>query len=301
MNRTLLTAIVIIVIITIASIVFYESYSSNQGTIKVRVTTTTSLYATGLLDFLGEKFQESHPGVTLEFIPVGSGRALAMAAAGDACFVLVHAPNLEIKYINQGVLEYHKIFAYNYFVIVGPSSDPAGVRDAKDTIDAMRRIYVAGERGEAIFLSRGDKSGTNERELLLWNKTGLNPIGKKWYYETGQGMGQTLVMASEKKAYTLSDIGTFLRFKKEGRIPGLELLYGNDTALINVYSAYIVKSCNGVEREMAKEFIDFITSSKGQSLIGDYGLSEYGSHLFYPAAGKVPMLKMAWNDLTKQG
>lgn len=300
MNKGTLSAIAIaiIIIILLASYAFYANHNSKLA---VRATTTTSLYATGLLDYLAEKFQEEHPEASIQFIPVGSGEALRRAEGGDACFVLVHAPSLEAQYISKGVLEYHHIFAYNYFVIVGPSSDPAGVGKAENLTDAMRRIYRAGEEGKALFISRGDKSGTNVKELQLWQMAGLDPKGRPWYIVSGQGMGETLVTAYEKQAYTLSDIGTYLKFKKDGRIPGLEILYGNDTALINIYSAYLVTSCQGDERSIAKEFIDFITSDTGQSLIANYGVEKYGQPLFYPAKGELDELSQVWRELAGQG
>ena len=297
-SALLASAIIVLVVIVLAS---YTFLLNNNSTIAVKATTTTSLYATGLLDYLGDKFEEKHPGVSIQFVAVGSGEALRRAASGNACFVLVHAPSLEIQYINQGVLEYHKIFAYNYFIIVGPSDDPAGVRQATNLTDVMERIYRAGEEGEALFISRGDNSGTNVKELQLWKMAGLDPKGKQWYIEIGQGMGETLVMASEKNAYTLSDIGTYLKFKKDGRIPNLEILYSNDTALINIYSAYLVKSCSGEERKAAKEFIDFITSDDGQMLIANYGVDKYGQPLFYPASDKLSMLESTWSELAGQG
>ncbi len=263
---------------------------------EVTATTTTSLYATGLLDYLGSQYY-NRTGWKISFIPVGSGEALRRASDGEACLVLVHAPSLEKHYIDAGVLEYHKIFAYNYFVIVGPANDPANVSNAKSVEEAMKQIYIAGERGEALFISRGDNSGTNVKERELWRNTGLDPSGKKWYLESGSGMGQTLIMAEEKAAYTLSDIGTYLKFKKDGRISHLTILYENDSTLINIYSAYLVKSCTGSEKEAAKGFIDFITSPEGQELIGNYGKDKYGQSLFHPASGEISYLEEMWKKL----
>ena len=270
---------------------------NHGGVVRVKVTTTTSLYATGLLDYLASKFEEEHPGVRIDFIPVGSGEALRRAADGEACMVFVHAPSLEARYIREGVLEDHHIIAYNYFAIAGPGSDPAGVRGSGSAVEAFRRIYQAGEEGRARFISRGDNSGTHVRELMLWRLAGLDPHGKRWYLESGQGMAQTLVMADEMGAYTLTDTGTFLKLKKAGRLSRLEILYTNSSELINVYSVYLVSSCRGEERRAAEEFMKFVVSH--QDLIAGYGVDEYGAPLFYPARGHEDMLERAWRILAE--
>jgi len=231
--------------------------------------------------------------VEFQFIAVGSGEALRRAAQGDACMVFVHAPSLEIEYIRQGILVDGKIFAYNYFIIVGPPEDPANVREAENAVDAFRRIYEAGEQGKAIFVSRGDNSGTHVKELSLWEMAGLDPRGKPWYKETGSGMAETLMVASELGAYTLSDIGTFLKVSP----PGLEILYANSTELINIYSVYMVAGCTGAQAEAARSFIAWIVSPEGQEFIGQYGVEEYGQPLFYPALGKEDELRAIWEQL----
>ncbi|MEB3806168.1 MAG: substrate-binding domain-containing protein [Desulfurococcales archaeon] len=275
--------------------------ATHGETVRVRATTTTSLYATGLLEHLAREFQSTHRDVTIQYIPVGSGEALKRAERGDACLVLVHAPSLEKRYIDEGVIGYHRIFAYNYFVIVGPGSDPAGVKGSKSIVEVMHRIYNAGEAGRIVFVSRGDRSGTHVRELQLWREAGLDPTGKPWYIETGQGMGETLVIAGNKEAYTLSDIGTYLKFKAEGRIPGLEILYSGDPSLINIYSAYLVTGCSGRERDAAKAFIDFLVSSRGQRLIASYGVEEYGQPLFHPVAGRLSQIEAVWRGMAEGG
>ena len=268
-----------------------------EHVIRVRATTTTSLYATGLLEFLEEEFKRVRPGVEIDFIPVGSGEALRRAAQGDACLVFVHAPSLELAYIRAGVLERGAIFAYNYFVIVGPSDDPAGVRAAASAAEAFRRIYEAGEAGLARFVSRGDNSGTHVRELSIWRAAGLDPRGRPWYVERGAGMAETLVTASEMQAYTLSDIGTYLKLKREGRLHDLEVLYTNSSELINIYSVYLVSSCAGEEREVAEEFMEFVVER--QDLIAGYGADEYGQPLFYPARERLDELKRLWWSLAE--
>lgn len=268
--------------------------------VRVQASTTTSLYATGLLDYLLQEYHRAGGKTSIEFIAVGSGQALRLAEKGDVCMVFVHAPSLEKKYLDEGVIEPGGIFAYNYFVIVGPAGDPAGVRGAKSAVEAFKRIMEAGERGQALFVSRGDMSGTHVRELMIWRLAGVDPAelrGKPWYIETGQGMAKTLIVAYEKGAYTLSDIGTYLKLRREGRIPGLEALYTNSTELINVYSVYLVKSCSGSERRAAEEFARFVLEH--QELIARYGVDEYGSPLFYPARGRLEELKKIWEILAE--
>lgn len=298
-SKKWLIAITSVAIIAIAGAAY--ALTVKKEPLHIRAVTTTSLYATGLLDALSSEYRKAHPDVVIDFIPVGTGEALRRAAGGDACLVLVHAPSLEEKYIKDGVIEKQRIFAYNYFIIVGPSSDPAGIENSKSAIEALKKIYMAGEEGETTFVSRGDNSGTHVKELELWRKAGLDPKGRQWYIEAGQGMGGTLVIAEEKGAYTLSDIGTYLKYKKDKRIPGLEVLYGEDVSLINIYSAYIVSSCKGPERQAAEGFISFLASNEGQNLIASFGVKEYGSNLFYPSSEKLAELTETWKTLAEGG
>lgn len=280
--RPALMALVIAV-----AFLFILSISSLAGhEVRIRVATTTSLYATGLLDFLADKFSQKQAGVSLDFIPVGSGEALRKAELGDVCLVFVHAPSLEKEYLSRGVISGRRIFAYNYFIIAGPQSDSAGIRNSESPVEAFTKIYEAGERGEAVFVSRGDGSGTHARELSIWNKAGLDPHRRTWYMETGSGMGHTLLVANEKKGYVLSDLGTYLKFKEEGKIPNIVLLYRGGSELINIYSVYLVSSCKGRERELAVRFMDFV-SRDAQPLIADYGADKLDQPLFKPAEGKL--------------
>ena len=291
-------ALLIIVAMTVLFTVFATIYSASNKLVRIRVVTTTSLYATGLLEYLASEFKNVYKNVEFDFIPAGSGEALRRAEMGDACIVFVHAPQLEEKYISKGVIVNHTIFAYNYFIIAGPPNDPADIRNSRTVFEAFMKIYNAGEKEMVIFVSRGDNSGTHIKELSIWEAIGLNPHGRAWYRETGSGMGNTLIVANELKAYVLSDIGTFLKFKKEGRLPNLVILYTNDTELINIYSVYLVASCKGVEKEYAAKFIDFIRS-KGQELIAKYGVEEYGQQLFMPAYEKIVFLTEIWERLAK--
>ncbi|HIE24174.1 MAG TPA: extracellular solute-binding protein [Candidatus Korarchaeota archaeon] len=272
---------------------FTYVWQSIRAPVTLRVSTTTSLYATGLLEELAERFQEEHPNVIIEFSPVGSGEALRKAESGDVDLVFVHAPSLEKRYLEKGVLGSGEIFAYNTFIIVGPENDPAGIRD-KNPIDAMISIFEAGEAGRAKFVSRGDNSGTHNRELWLWDLAGLNPSGRDWYVESGTGMAQTLMIANEYGAYTLSDVGTYLKLSSD--LTYLTPLVSRGNELLNVYSVYIVK--DGINEELAYEFQQFVLSDEIQEFIGNYGLEEFGRPLFNPAYGDVEgRLREVWNQL----
>jgi len=296
-RATSILGIAIAVLAAIAIVYYVYSYIYAPKAIRLIISTTTSLYQTGLLDFLASKFVEEYPGVNVSFLPVGSGHVLQMAARGDACAVLVHAPSLEIQYLSNGVIMNHTIFAYNFFIIVGPPNDPANISRAPNAVEAFRRIYEAAEKGLTVFISRGDGSGTHIKEFQLWNASGLNPSGKPWYRECGCGMTEALIMANEMNGYTLSDMATFLKLKKDGRIPNLVELYSNSTELINVYSAYLSAKCSSPERDYAVKFIQFLASDEGQKLVASYGVDEYGRQLFYPAKGYEEWLSEVWSKL----
>lgn len=285
----------IILLIVTATAYLYLAFP--KGNI-IKVATTTSLYATGLLEKLADEFKSLHPNVVVHFIAVGTGQALERAARGDADMVFVHAPQLEREYIENGVLVEGHIIAYNYFVVVGPRDDPAGIKGLKDPVEAFKRIYEAGAEGRALFVSRGDNSGTHVEELSLWSKAGLMPQGQEWYIETGLGMAKTLLVANQERAYTLSDIGTYLKLKEEGKLDQLEIMVSSGKELINIYSAYLVNPEKfNVNYELAKGFMEFLTSDKGQGIIASYGVEEYGMPLFHSAKGNMTRLKLYWQEL----
>ncbi len=299
-NRILFLVIILVIVAVIVGLYWYHTSSKE---IVLRVTTTTSLYATGLLDKLAEEFHKHHPNIIIQFIAVGSGEALRKAAMGDADMVFVHAPSLEKRYVDQGILVDWGIIAYNTFIIVGPSNDPAGIKGLKDPIEAFKKIYEAGEKREALFVSRGDNSGTHVRELALWKLAGLDPHGKSWYIESGTGMSQTLMIANEKNAYTLSDVGTYIKLKKDGDLPYLEIMVDKGTYLLNIYSVYIVnpEKYPSINYMYAKMFRDFVLSKEGQEIIASYGVDKYGRPLFYPAEGKEDWLRDQWRELVSLG
>ncbi|MEO3993405.1 MAG: substrate-binding domain-containing protein [Desulfurococcaceae archaeon TW002] len=279
----------------------YRVFLVSDQTIRVRISTTTSLYATGLLDYLASKFSSRYPETSIEFIAVGTGAALKLAEKKDVCAVLIHEPGLEKQYLEKGIIDDRKIFAYNYFVVVGPNEDPAGVSNSTDIVEAFRRIYSVGKAGKAFFISRGDKSGTHVKELSIWRSAGLSVERSTWRLSCGCGMSEALVIANELGAYTLSDLGTYLKLEKAGRLSKLRILYENkkDNTTINIYSAYVVASCEGLERKYAEFFINFIYENQ-QDLISSFGVGEYREPLFYPAKNKELVLQELWEVLTSE-
>ena len=242
--------------------------------------TTTSTQDTGLLDVLIPIF-EKQTGYFVKTIAVGSGQAMAMGQKGEADVMLVHSPDAEKKFIAEGYGINRRLVMHNDFIIVGPSSDPAKVKTAKSSAEAMKLIASA----NALFASRGDNSGTHAKEKTLWKKAEINPIGQKWYQETGLGMGQTLNVAAEKKCYTLADRGTYLAIKKN---LNLDILSEGDAALLNIYHVIEVNSAKWPKAndEGAKAFADFMVSKPTQNIIKTFGVDKFGSPLFFPDAGK---------------
>ena len=244
--------------------------------------TTTSTQDSGLLDVLIPIF-EKESGYFVKTIAVGSGQAMAMGKKGEADVLLVHSPDDEKKFMAEGFGSARRLVMHNDFVILGPASDPAKIRSAKTSAETVKRISKAG----ALFLSRGDNSGTHAKEKKLWKSAGIDPEGQKWYQQTGLGMGETLNVAAEKKGYTLADRGTYLTLKKR---LGLEILVERDSSLLNVYHVIEVNPAKWpkVNRAGAKAFADFMVSKKAQGIIGRFGVDKFGSALFFPDAGKKP-------------
>jgi len=244
----------------------------------VILSTTTSTQDSGLLDVLVPMF-ERQTGYSVKTIAVGTGQALALAARGEADVVLAHAPGLEKKYVADGKMLNRRLVMYNDFVIIGPADDPAKVKGTKKAADAMQAIAATGSR----FVSRGDNSGTHTLEKALWKLAGVEPQAG-WYIESGQGMGATLGIADDRKAYTLTDRGTYLAFQKRVRLP---ILLEGDRPLLNIYSVMEVNPSNGPRINMVggHVFADFMVSSDVQKLIKTFGVAKYGQPLFVPVAG----------------
>ncbi len=242
--------------------------------------TTTSTQDSGLLDLLLPVF-EKKTGYFVKTIAVGSGQAMAMGEKGEADVLLVHSPAAEKKFIAGGFGMNRRLVMHNDYIIVGPVEDPAKVKRMKSTPESFKKIAS----GMALFLSRGDNSGTHAKEKDVWKAAGINPEGQKWYQQTGLGMGQTLNVANEKKGYTLADRGTYLSLKKNLK---LDILMEGDAILLNIYHVIQINPIKWPKANAAgaKAFSDFMIAKETQGIIKTYGVDKFGSALFFPDAGK---------------
>ncbi len=243
--------------------------------------TTTSTQDSGLLDVLVPAF-EAQTGFTVQVVAVGSGAALKLGEQGNADVLLVHSPTAEVTYMSNGFGSDRRLVMHNDYIIVGPTDDPAGLKSATSAVDAFQKIAASGTQ----FISRGDVSGTNIKELALWKSANLTPIGQAWYVETGQGMGATLTIASEKGAYTLTDRATFLANQANYH---LALLFEGDDGLLNVYHVIVVNHDKWPTTNLdgAISFADYITSPAGQAVIMTFGVEKFGQQLFTPDASRT--------------
>jgi tungstate transport system substrate-binding protein len=244
---------------------------------EITLATTTSTQDTGLLDSLVPIFTRE-TGIRVKVIAVGTGAALEMARRGDADAVLVHAPEAEVAYVQSGDLISGRLIMHNDFLILGPASDPAQVRSAQGLVAQIRAIAAGGG-----FVSRGDGSGTEKKELALWKAAGVDPAGMPHREETGQGMGAMLLIAEARQTYTLADRGTYLAFKD--RLTLIPIVEG-DTALRNIYHAYAVNPGKHptARRSEADRFVRFLVDPNTQAWIGQFGLTKFGEPLFVPDA-----------------
>lgn len=256
------------------------SLSFGKDSKSVILLTTTSFIDTGLGDQIKVKF-EQETGYNLKIVSTGTGQALAMAERGEGDVVLAHAPELEEEMVKKGVVVNRHRVMHNDFVVVGPKDDPAGIKNSPNIEAVMKRIAESG----ATFVSRGDDSGTHKKELQLWKLASVNPKELKAYIEAGTGMGKTLLIASEKHAYTISDRATFFSFKDK---IDLTLLFQNDPKLLNIYHVMMVNPDRypKVNAEGAKRFIEFLISEDVQKFIGEYKKDVYGQSIFFPDAIK---------------
>ncbi len=242
--------------------------------------TTTSTQDSGLLDVLVPMF-ERQTGYRVKPIAVGSGQAMTMGERGEADVLLVHAPDSEVKFMAAGHGVDRKLVMHNDFVVVGPEADPAKVKGLTSVREALGSI--AGTK--STFISRGDNSGTDQLEKKLWREAGITAKGQPWYLETGQGMGLTLNVASEKGAYTITDRGTYLATRQNLR---LAILVEGDKSLLNVYHVIVLnpdKSAR-INHAGAQAFSAFMVSAATQKAIGEFGVAKFGAPLFFPDAGK---------------
>jgi len=253
-------------------------YSADKKVLMMATTTSTD--NTGLLDYLVPEFKKD-TGIELKWTAVGTGKALQMGQNCDVDVLLVHDPDAEQKFMADGFGVNRKELMYNDFVIIGPKNDPAGIKKMT-VVKAMKAIADK----KANFASRGDKSGTHALELKLWKTTGIaTPDKEAWYLQTGQGMIETIKIASEKGGYTITDRGTYIKYESTNKgNPPLVILVEKDNNLFNQYAAIEVNpaKCQKVKNDVAKEYIKWMASKRGQKLVKDFKLE--GKQLFTPNA-----------------
>lgn len=241
--------------------------------------TTTSTQDTGLLEeLLVPMFEEKYP-YNVQIIAVGTGQALEMGKRGEADVLLTHAPEAEKELVDNGDVINYKRVMYNDFIIVGPADDPAGIK-GKSVEEAFKTIHEK----QATFVSRGDDSGTHKKELSIWESAGINPEENKNYIETGQGMGNTLRVASEKNAYVLTDRGTYLAQKEN--YPDMEIMVEGDEQLLNIYHVMQVnpEKSDKINEKGAKAWVEFMIDDEVQDAIEEFGKDKYGQSLFFKYA-----------------
>jgi tungstate transport system substrate-binding protein len=279
MRIAMMARLIVVLWLATAGLLSFLTEKALAQSSVVILSTTTSTQDSGLLDVLVPLF-EKQSGLTVKTISVGTGQALALAARGEADVTLAHAPGLEKKYVEDGKMSNRRLVMYNDFVIIGPADDPAKIKGLPKAVDALKRIAESQVR----FVSRGDKSGTHVLEQGLWKQAGVEPKGA-WYIESGQGMGQTLGIANDRRAYTLTDRGTYLAFQKRVDLP---ILVEKDRPLLNIYSVMEVNPANGprVNATGGKAFAEFMLAPETQAVIKAFGVDKYGQPLFVPVAGK---------------
>ncbi len=246
---------------------------------RIRMASTTSTQNSGLFDYLLPIF-EKKTGIKIDVVAVGTGASIEIGKRGDADVVFVHARELELKAVEEGYFVNRHDVMYNDFVIIGPTSDPAKIKGMKSATDAFKKILESG----SPFVSRGDKSGTNAKELSIWKKAGIEPTSKKWYLEVGQGMEKTQRIADEKRAYTLTDRGTWLATKDKDKLDMVVVLEGDPT-LFNQYGVMAVnpEKAKTVKYKEAMEFVNWIVSKEGQDAVAAFK-DKNGNPLFIPNA-----------------
>ena len=248
---------------------------------EVILATTTSTADTGLLDALLPIFKDK-TGYNVKPIAVGSGAAKAMGDRGEADVMLLHAPDYEMQSISSGNGTNRTLIMHNDFVVVGPPSDPVGIKGMASSVEAFKKLAAS----QATIITRNTNSGTDLAESKIWAAAGINPVGQKWYIQSGTGMGASLQVASEKGAYCLTDRGTYLKSQKTLTLD--ILVQGDKAYLLNVYHALLVNPAKWpkVNAAGAKAFIDFLVAPETQKFISTFGIDKYGQPLFFPDAGK---------------
>ncbi len=273
--RNLIIALIVVGIIGVGWAVWNNQ--SDQTPSTLTLATTTSTEDSGLLDALLPVFEEEN-NIEVKVVAVGTGQAIEIGKRGDADVLLVHSRKAEDEFVEDGYGVNRKDVMHNEFLIVGPESDPAGIKDMKEVTKAFQQLAEK----EALFISRGDDSGTHKKEVAIWKSAGIEPQGD-WYLEVGQGMGATLTMANERQAYTLTDEATYLSMADK---QNLEVIVRGDEILFNPYGVIAInpEKHPDVNFEGANAFISFITGEKGQDIISDFGVEKFGKPLFTPDA-----------------
>jgi len=308
MRRALIvTFLLIIALLFCGSVVSAEKVKDLTGVThsndRLLIGTTTSLDATGALDELAKKFKDEN-NVTVEWVAVGTGQALGYGKSGDVDLVMVHDRAAEDKFIDEGYGLDRRVFASNYFMVVGPESDPAKI-EGKTASEAFKAITDAAKTDNTIaFISRGDNSGTHSREKLLWKAAGLNydsdvnTTAEPWYYSAGTGMAQVLNMATEKNAYTLADSATWNTL--EGNLTQLKPYITDGTDLLNVYAVIRVNPDKfpdaGINVDAGKKWINFLISDDTQQFFKDF--TKDGKELFIPAKGDAVTLNVTEEEIS---
>jgi len=262
-------------------------YSLHDPLVRFKIATTTSLYDTGLWYHLEPIFEE-YANVEMDIIYAGTGIALEYGRRGDVDAVIVHDKAAEDKFIDEGYGINRRNFGYNFFLIAGPESDPAGIKGLTAT-EAFKKIYDMGvsEPDSVKFVSRGDNSGTHSKEKAIWKAAGFNyediQGSGDWYVEAGKGMGPTLLMANEMQAYVLADISTYLSYTKMNPLD-ITILVEQDAIFLNVYAAIAInpEKIPTAKIDIANKFINWLMSAQVQDILATYGLEEYGRSLFNP-------------------
>ena len=298
-QKILIVAVIATTVVIAGTLIYFEFFARRR----LRISTTTSLYDTGLLDEVKKQYEATH-SVDLNIISAGTGIALQQASSGDADIVLVHSPSQEKTFLTNGYGVCRRIIAYNYFTIVGPNTDPAEIT-GKNATEALKSILAYGRNQtgqKIIWASRGDNSGTFSKEQSLWTSAGYNQTTittESWYATTGSGMADTLNVANQKSAYTLSDLGTYLKLSKDGTI-SLESIVSGGKSLLNVYSVMAVNPAkvSNVSFNDAIDFIKWLVSDTGQQVISNYGKADYSQSLFYsvvqPIKDNSPQPDVSW-------
>lgn len=288
-NSRIILGIIILCLVIAGSFLAYWYFAQPSPRKEVLVlSTTTSTYDSGLLDYLLPIFQNKY-NVQVNVLSKGTGESIEIAKRGDADVVLVHAQSLEIPFVNEGYGLHRVGVMYNDFIIIGPKEDPAGIVSTTNATYAFQKIFQAGAKGNTFFISRADKSGTNVQELNIWSAIGIKPSNRTytWYLEAGAGMGTVLRMTNEKKAYTLTDRATWLAFKDQ--LSNLQVITQGDKILLNPYAVIPVNHDKFPQRNyrMAVTFAKYLVSDDGQKVIESY--QKGGETLFFPMAKNYDM------------